>query len=206
VLLMDDAMKKNCYGRIAGRKVAGLTLLELITVVAILAILAGFLVPVVSQFGAQGRDTATKSTLTEVRNAIMGTAQNPGYLSDTGQLPGTIKDLFVKPSAIAAFNPATNTGWHGPYIINATGNYPRTDAYGNAGDPALFDVWGNPIVLQYPTTGATVAINNSFARLISAGPNGALETPTDYAGTPYPPSSTRGDDIVLFINHADSYP
>ena len=66
--------------------------LEIVIVVAILAILAGFVVPLLYQYAAQGRDTAARASLVQVRDAIMGAPDKPGYLADTGQLPTTLKD------------------------------------------------------------------------------------------------------------------
>jgi len=187
----------------------GMTLIELVVVVAILVVLAGFIVPRLTHLGVNARATAASASLAEIRNAIMGTADKPGYLSDNGQLPNQMADLFVNKSSLPLFNRDTGLGWRGPYLIASGPTYPANDAYGSVGDPAVFDPWGHPIIIQHPTTGATPAINASFTRLISAGPNGIIDTPTDYAGTPYPPytpQNQRGDDIVLFLNHADSYP
>ena len=186
----------------------GLTLVELVVVVAILAILAAAIVPLVSQYAADARVTATQASLTEIRNAIMGTTNAPGYLGDTGQLPAAMRDLFVQPAGMPAFDRDTSRGWRGPYLLSSGATYPRTDAYGQVGDPAVLDAWGNAIVLQVPSAGS-IAANLAFARLVSAGRNGAVETPLnllDSLGNPYPAAGARGDDIVLFLNHSDSDP
>jgi hypothetical protein len=84
--------------------------------------------------------------------------------------------------------------------------------YGAAGDAAAADTWGNPIVLQIPppeafAPGASEAERFRYARLVSAGPDGILETPRDRLagrcddGT----CAARGDDRVLFLNRADVY-
>ncbi len=135
------------------------------------------------------------------------------FYNDTGLFPATIKDLFINPfpssNPLSEFNRDTNLGWRGPYIISQGGTYPRTDSYGTVGDPAILDAWGNPIVLQIPTSGATPAANLQFMRLISAGPNKTIDTPqnaVDLNGNPYPTTDRRGDDILLFTNHSDSDP
>jgi type II secretory pathway pseudopilin PulG len=194
----------------------GFTLLELAIVAGILVVLAGALVPLVDGFRAQGQKTAAVASLVAIRNAIMGTPEQPGYLEDTGQLPNTINDLFENPfsvgSPLYSFDRDTGRGWRGPYLLNATGHYAInnatgfTSAYGSNGDTAVLDPWGNPIIIQYPSGVNGTSTPPTFARLVSAGPNGAIDTPQNYNGTPYPPPSVRSDDIVLFLDHADSYP
>ncbi|MGA2500861.1 MAG: prepilin-type N-terminal cleavage/methylation domain-containing protein [Tepidisphaeraceae bacterium] len=196
----------------------GLTLLELVVVVAVMAIIAGAMVPNVAHYLASSKVTAANASLAHIRDAIVGTPEIPGYLADTGQWPTTLADLVRNPfppgNPLATFNRDSRRGWRGPYLLNANGSYTVdntrnfTSAYGIGGDSALLDPWGNPIILQRSTIGVpdgTPDANNCFIRLVSAGPNGILDTPRDYSGTPYPPRAARGDDIVLFINHVDAY-
>lgn len=94
--------------------------------------------------------------------------------------------------------------------------------YGNPGDMALGDPWGNPYVVQVPEWQAFPIefhppfrsyrefawLRWRFARLVSAGPNGRLETPRDdyLAGMDeHNDVTVRGDDIVLFLNRQDVY-
>jgi prepilin-type N-terminal cleavage/methylation domain-containing protein len=232
VIFMNGLLNKIPHARPAPRRRPGLTLIELVIVVAILAIVAGFIIPSAAFFEKRAKITATKASLTAIRDAIVGTANAPGFYGDTGQYPNTLQDLFVDPfpstSPLYTFNRDTGRGWRGPYLLNANGTYPayangflgptspipygttgNPANYGTTGDSAIIDAWGNAIILQWPTSG-TLTQNQSFIRLVSAGPNGVIDTPQDYAGTTtgtpwYPPANVRGDDIVLFINHADSY-
>lgn len=90
--------------------------------------------------------------------------------------------------------------------------YTTTSAsdYGLAGDFAVADPWGNPVVIQVPPpiafSGATDDTKRfRYVRLVSAGPDGVLETPPDRLagklanGT----AAARGDDLVLFPNRPD---
>lgn len=196
----------------------GLTLLELVVVVALLVVLAGFIIPLAAGQIDKARTTATNANLVLIRDAIMGTSDKPGFYTDTGQFPKTLKDLFIDPFAstdpLATFNRDTGRGWHGPYLIPTGSTYPNnfTSTY-LAGDPAILDAWGQPIVIQIPDPnqfGATAS--QSFIRLVSAGPNGVVDTqqnavdPSNTNNVPYPIASSRGDDLVLFINHSDSDP
>ncbi len=85
-----------------------------------------------------------------------------------------------------------------------------TSPYGEPGDPTIGDPWGNPLVLQVPSSTAEPTITRTrswrYARLVSAGPDGILQTPRDrLAGRNSAGVEARGDDIVLFLNRADIY-
>ena len=82
--------------------------------------------------------------------------------------------------------------------------------YGATNELAAADPWGNPVVLQVPPSeafaGSTGEVKRfRYARVVSAGPDGALDTPRDRLaglladGT----HAARGDDLVLFLNRAD---
>jgi type II secretory pathway pseudopilin PulG len=88
--------------------------------------------------------------------------------------------------------------------------------YGSAGELAVADPWGNPIVLQVPPelafSGSTRDSKRfRYGRLVSAGADGFLATPLDrLAGLVVNPDGTidtsaRGDDLVLFLNRSDTY-
>lgn len=97
-------------------------------------------------------------------------------------------------------------------------------AYGNPGEKALGDPWGNPYVLQVPPANAFSSSDEErrfhYARFVSAGPDGVLQTPCFAGGTldadarrtlrlagrlPDGTAAGRGDDIVLFIDRPDVY-
>lgn len=84
--------------------------------------------------------------------------------------------------------------------------------YALPGDPALADPWGNPLILQMPNETAfsrpvTEEERFRYARIVSAGPDGILQSPPDVlAGRGAEEAlSLRGDDLVLFLNRADVY-
>lgn len=126
----------------------GLTLLELVVVITILAILAGMVVPMLAGTQEQAQVEAAKAGVAELRNALLGGsaaglsggagagAEVPGFKSDTRQLPLRMGNLFFNPFAagedysglpeLATWKPVTRLGWRGPYIRNPSGRYADT--------------------------------------------------------------------------------
>jgi len=184
-------------------KRCGFTLVELVLVVMILAILAGFVVPMLgglSQINTptgskSDRQIVTETTMLAIRDTFMSTETRSGVWADLGhvpnRLPRTIGQLFGATPPLAGtppFDPATRIGWRGPYVQQPTGTYPDvtsgdwasrnfTANYGAPGDLALVDAWGNPIVLQIDFDGddSVTAMEAQAARLVSAGANGRLD-------------------------------
>lgn len=227
------------------------TLLELVVVIAVLALVAALVIGKYTGVKDHAGDTVARAALQAVREAFTGSASGPGYVSDMKRLPGfpltgmKVADLLVKRDApgYLEYDPVTQRGWRGPYLENPApvpntntarnGTFPAanerrfaqdptflerhfytnatTSPYGTAGDPAAADPWGNPMVLQVPGDDAfstpTTAKRILYMRLVSAGPDGVLDTPLDRTagmlsdGT----TSARGDDLVLFLNRTDVY-
>ena len=194
---------------------SGLTLVELLVVLVVLAALGGILSVTLSDgaslTGTDGiertdEEIATRATMTEVRDAMMATSlSEPGYFQDTGSLPERLGGLISQSVAGEGdFDPARKRGWRGPYVYDTGSpyeNYVESDGsdnfdddggnpYGQAGDPAILDAWGKPLILQESA--------NDDARLVSAGPNRVLETDPDSSV-----DANRGDDLILFLLSSD---
>lgn len=122
-----------------------------------------------------------------------------------------------------------------PFLANLSmpADYVRDNAaYGFPGEPALFDPWGSPYILQIPPPQAFAHAGGiladvsgeerfRYARIVSAGPDGRISTPcfaanTNSSGSAWGPAArrnsifagdvaSRGDDIVLFISRSDIY-
>lgn len=120
----------------------------------------------------------------------------------------------LDPARDGKFPAAEDRRFAGDATFQSRGFFPggATSPYGVAGDLAAADPWGNPVVLQIPPPSAFAAPPDEAkqfhcARLVSAGPDGALSTPLDRLagrladGT----ANVRGDDLVLFLNRADVY-
>lgn len=157
---------------------------------------------------------ATETTLNTVRRVLLGDATQPGFIADLAAefpdqdgLPDQLTALFEQ-DTLPSFDINTRLGWRGPYLT-PTGLYPAAfpAAHGTAGDPAVIDAWSNAIILQWPDDGlgnaAISATEIEHVRLISAGPNGQLDTPAGSAGDPNLDAAERGDDLILFLFRAD---
>ncbi|MEL6898436.1 MAG: hypothetical protein AAFP90_20255 [Planctomycetota bacterium] len=112
------------------------------------------------------------------------------------------------------YDASSGRGWSGPYVEPsslATTNYRVdndrgfTQHYGESPsstsgvhDPAPSDAWGNPIVLQQPVSASGGASRDStlYARLVSAGPDGVLQTPRNVM---QPTQQQLGDDLLVYL-------
>lgn len=128
----------------------GMTLVELLIVVMILAAMSGMVVTMTDNLDRQSRYEQTITRLDEIRLAILGpsavapngTVFTGGFLQDTGWLPDTAADLLRPPIINGVemcsyrYDPDWKTwyGWRGPYV-----KAPPV----RAGDTiALYDGWG----------------------------------------------------------------
>ena len=229
----------------ASRSKHGFTLVEMVTVVGILAVLALLVIQNVSFVRDDTEKTVTLTNLQAARDAFCGSGSTLGYLNDMSfdaVHSGTnthVGYLLKQPPDSRAYDLVTRRGWHGPYLQNTRlvdntnlelrGYFPATNdrrwtlddtfgergfytndnrvIYGATNELAMADPWGNPIVLQFPTNELTAEEKMRFARLVSAGPNGKLDTPLDkLAGLETNGVVTRrGDDLILFLMRADIY-
>lgn len=143
---------------------AGLTLLELLIVVTLLALLAMLVVPMIGNTVTTTELDITFQTMQAARDAILGSAGTPGFrpdvkglnsgraganyiLADTEGLPaattgtrGYLIELFQNgPSAnFPAFDPQTRRGWRGPYLRQSTMGYGPVFGF-PAGQPLALD-------------------------------------------------------------------
>jgi hypothetical protein len=199
----------------------GMTLLELSVVLVILIAVALIVIPSLSVRldtpagnSVTPDEIATQSTLAVVRDAMIGedgVIENLAHKPEA--LPRSVTDLLVaeppeylrkRAPELARYDPLVRTGWRGPYL-HPTGKT-------REGRPTLVDGWGNEIEMQidFDGDGNIDHEESQFARLVSPGPNGAIETPVDKSKMK--PDANEdlqltlrecGDDIVMFLRVPD---
>ena len=174
-------------------------MIELVVVIAVLVIVAGIAVGKLEGTQDHAGRTTTEATLRSVQLAIIGTPADPGYESDTREMPREIEDLFVVPTHLPlhmqSFDQVAKKGWNGPYLQPTGARAAVAGPIAGALEtvPAVLDGWRNPISLQRPDP------DGEYWRVVSAGPNGTIETsPFAWKLDPFD-SSHVGDDIVLFL-------
>jgi len=132
-------------GRSAGPTAKGLSLIEVIIILAVLAVLVALLVPSSVQVLTGARRDTTLDEMENLQIAMIGdpnlknsgVRSSFGYIGDMGNLPATLDDLLTQGAQPAyAFNSSlgVGAGWRGPYITLGPGSdleSHKKDAFGN---------------------------------------------------------------------------
>ena len=147
----------------------GFTLIEMTVILAVIAILAAAITPMVLQQLVDARMETTRREAKLLHEAIVGrpdVAGSFGFYGDMGRWPKTFQELLTPEPRAFLFNTDTfrnvGMGWKGPYI-NA----------GDSKEDMLADAFGRPY--QGASTG----------QVRSAGPDGVFGNEDDVA---YPPT------------------
>ena len=158
-----------------GRK--GFTLVEVVVILAVLAVLAGVAVPVALRIFETAADDVTREEMINLKKAMIGDSkrlQNSvrndfGFLGDMGRLPNNLDELFVQgtlPGYSFDSSRQAGAGWRGPYI---TGGFANDGVEGFKKDGL-----GNDYSL-------IVGAGGLEGRLVSNGPDGLPGTADDIA-------------------------
>ena len=138
---------------------AGFTLVELVLIIIVLGILAAVAIPKIGDIITGSKTNATKEEMSRLKEGIMGNSSvtsggrpsDRGYRGDVRSFPPNLTGLVAKPAAVAAGNPYTQLGWHGPYIDSTGGDY-------------LKDAWG--VAYVYDSTARTITSTGSGSNII----------------------------------------
>lgn len=136
------------------RRTGGFTLVELLVVIVVLAVLAAIVLPKFMDSGQRSKESALKSDLKLVRNAISL------FKTDTGLYPITLANLSDSVAPSQGHNGTaevdlTATNWHGPYLQSVANDpvsgaaltYDKTkgavtsSATGNGLDGSAYNTW-----------------------------------------------------------------
>ena len=100
---------------------SGFTLIELIVVIALLAVLAAVVAPNLLGKASDANRQSAKIQLEKLSNAV------ELYRLETGRYPESLEDLVTQPQGLDR--------WNGPYVRKLS---------------QLKDPWGNDVVIQQP--------------------------------------------------------
>ena len=143
-------------------------------------------------------ETVTRSTLAETRKAMLQYWHDTKFIDLNGVTTVANESqrfnlvwLFVNPvtnNDTVQFDPNVRSGWNGPYMAISTADSVAV------GGPSLIDGWNQTLIVQY------VNPNDSLkdVRIVSAGPNGAIEIPSNTATTALTTNSI-GDDLYVAL-------
>jgi len=128
----------------------GFTLLELVVVIAIMAVLSTVAIRSLTGVASQARFEATQRTLDQIHEAILGAPNDrqpdgalilSGFIADMGRPPNSLDELMNQPTGAPSFNVqqvATDPnvivagGWRGPYVRLPIGATNLCDGWGGA--------------------------------------------------------------------------
>lgn len=114
--------------------VAGFTLLELLVVMVIIGLLAGYVAPQYFGVVAKSEVKVAKTQIDAFQKALVA------YRLDVGSFPPSQVGLAALVQA-----PAGVTNWAGPYLSKAVPNDPWGNAYlyASPGKHSVYDVWSH---------------------------------------------------------------
>ncbi len=194
-------------------KSKGFTLIELAVVLAIIAVLAAVLTPMVTGYLDQARIARASADVRTIADAVKLYNRDTGrypiydtnalYVSDT---TGAIREI----GSSAGNTPAAGSGWTlsgttltssslESYLNNNSsgltgGAFPKAAFRGPYIGTIDSDPWANKYLLNSTDL---VRSSTSHAYVLSAGPNGTVETTRDVATTSA--LTAGGDDIIAVI-------
>jgi prepilin-type N-terminal cleavage/methylation domain-containing protein len=197
----------------------GFTLIEMAVVLAIIALLAAILTPVVTSYVDQARTTRAHNDVKKIAQGILffnrDTGVFPAYNTLTLARAGATPNIDCLVSGTSTTLDAAFLG-AGPWTCSSTGlltQYLNVNSLGvttanvagviSYRGPYLdgltgLDPWSNPYIVNSDNLAKTGANSVNYAFALSAGPDGVIDTTQDIARST---NFTGGadDDIVSLI-------
>jgi len=154
----------------------GFTLIELVVVLAVIAVLVGISVPVMGSVMAEARISRAKADVNVLAKAILKLYEHTAFWPSDNDIDATAN--WTEPRNALAEKPPNNyPGWKGPYITQITD-----------------DPWGSPYHFDGPGHDGTLETGRGQVSVMSYGPdklnNGSRDNPN---------RQSLGDDIAYFF-------
>lgn len=168
------------------RRACGFTLIEVVIIVAVLAILAAAITPMVLQQIVDAKGAASRAGAKAIFEAMAGRTDakdSYGFLGDMGRFPLRPEDLVKPPDGAPAYD-GTRTfrgvgvGWKGPYL-----------AVGATKEGFLLDGWGHQFQIS------------PYGQVRSAGADGVYGNDDDLVYPPEPPKF--GSRVMVTVKRED---
>ncbi len=177
---------------------AGFSMLEIVAAVGILVLLAGILVPTISNQMEKSRVARAKVDMTTIAKAFNAYYVDTGIWPANGEFSATVnvaEDFIGFPCFFRNVHSLPN--WGGPYLtegvrINSTTTHVAT---GDASQGGLRDPWGQPYRVVYV---ARTSSNPGAVYLYSGGPNRTFNTSAGNMRL----GVMSGDDIAVIVTRA----
>jgi prepilin-type N-terminal cleavage/methylation domain-containing protein len=176
------------------QKRAGFTMIEIIVIIAVISILAGFLSPTVMKQIQRSKSAKVKAEIEAISTAFSD------YFTDTGQWPNwdgvTNQTVDLVDYRTLYTNAGNTAGWDGPYLDKGvTVNGVLWVAQGGTPNTGNVDAWGNLYRVVYARAGTGRGGPRGTIAVVSGGPNRVINT-SDQNVLRGQPSQ---DDIVKVI-------
>ena len=205
--------------KIRTRVSRGMTLLEVVVILAVLATLVALLVPSMVSYISTARVMRARADTRTIGNAIIAFNRDTGFFpktSDTlnGRSGQKTIDLLVTPGSIPSSGATETQGWlsttvddMGNHLVGNVPGYTVRGPLDQIGwacpylaSPPESDPWGNRIMINVAQLDMSSGVTNAVGEvkravfILSAGPNGIVETPHEQFVTG---ASVHGDDVAF---------
>ena len=137
----------------------GLTLIEILIVIAIISFLLSICLPAFQKARVKGLIVRTKMIISSIESALSM------YESDFGDYPHSKNTSKILVELLQG--PCDSPRWNGPYIKFKKDDIDK--------DGNIVDAWKNPIIYRYPQS----AYKNIQYLIVSAGPDRKFGTSDD---------------------------
>ncbi|MCB9886646.1 MAG: type II secretion system protein GspG [Planctomycetes bacterium] len=197
---------------------AGFTLVEVIVVLSVVLLLTGIAVPMLSSYLEDGRRARAESEVRTIASAVLSLNKDVGVYParNSSGVNNYVFALMSGPS-MPTSNPFVGGHTWVTWAMNATRgdlldnqllhNTPQgqsSAAYPTSGSAqwrgpymsgSPLDPWGRPYLVNVRSGFDTNATNNKKLFVLSAGPNGRIETPANASST----AQISGDDVGFLV-------